>query len=77
MPAVAPTLALLPIKRSSAAITKGSWNIYSNYPKASPAVLLMSFAAQRCKDADKTQKIGLVQLQVVGAKMPSVVGQHV
>ncbi len=26
--------------------------------------------------ADKTQKVGLVQLQVVGAKMPSVVGQR-
>jgi hypothetical protein len=25
--------------------------------------------------ADKTQKVGLVQLQAVGAKMPSVVGQ--
>jgi hypothetical protein len=26
--------------------------------------------------ADKTQKVGLVQLQAVGAKMPSVVGQR-
>jgi hypothetical protein len=26
--------------------------------------------------ADKTRKVGLVQLQVVGAKMPSVVGQR-
>jgi hypothetical protein len=26
--------------------------------------------------ASKTLKVGLVQLQAVGAKMPSVVGQH-
>jgi Bacterial TniB protein len=74
---IAGYLALLPIKRDFTAIDKRFVEYLLELSEASPAVLLMSFAAQRCKESQiKTQKVGLVQLQVVGAKMPSVVGQH-
>src|ERR1700730_11731531 len=48
---IAGYLALLPIKKTAAAIDKDLWNICSNYPKASPAVSLMSSAARRCKES--------------------------
>jgi len=74
---IAGYLALLPIKRSSAAIDKRFVEYLlelSEGVTGSIIDVLRRAALQGI--ADKTQKAGLVQLQVVGAKMPSVVGQR-
>jgi len=74
---IAGYLALLPIKRSSAAIDKRFVEYLLELPEGVTSRIIDVLRRAALQGiADKTQKVGLVQLQVVGAKMPSVVGQR-
>jgi hypothetical protein len=74
---IAGYLALLPIKRSSAAIDKRFVEYLLELSEGVTGRIIDVLRRAALQGiADKTQKVGLVQLQVVGAKMPSVVGQR-
>jgi hypothetical protein len=68
------TFALLPIKRSSAAIDKRFQKYLLELSEGVTGRIIDVLRRAALQGiADKTQKVGLVQLQVIGAKMPSVV----
>ena len=70
-------LALLPIKRSPAAIDKRFVEYLLELSEGVTGCIIEVLRRAALQGfADKTQKVSLVQLQVVGAKMPSVVGQR-
>jgi hypothetical protein len=70
-------LALLPIKRSSAAIDKRFVEYLLELSEGVTGRIIDVLRRAALQGiADKTQKVGLVQLRVVRAKMPSVVGQR-
>jgi hypothetical protein len=74
---IAGYLTLLPIKRSSAAIDKRFVEYLLELSEGVTGRIIDVLRRAALQGiADKTQKVGLVQLQVVGAKMPSVVGQR-
>jgi hypothetical protein len=74
---IAGYLALLPIKRASTAIDKRFVEYLLELSEGVTGRIIDVLRRAALQGiADKTQKVGLVQLQVVGAKMPSVVGQH-
>ncbi len=74
---IAGYLALLPIKRSSAAIDKRFVEYLLELSEGVTGRIIDVLRRAALQGiADKTQKVGLVQLQVVGAKMPSVVDQR-
>ena len=69
-------LALLPIKRSPTAIDKKFVEYLLELSEGVTGRIIEVLRRAALQGiADKTQKVGLVQLQAVGAKMPSVVGQ--
>lgn len=70
-------VALLPIKLSSASIDKRFVEYLLELSEGVTGRIIDVLRRAALQGiADKTQKLGLVQLQVVGAKMPSVVGQR-
>ena len=74
---IAGYLALLSIKRSSAAIDKRFVEYLLELSEGVTGRIIDVLRRAALQGiADKTQKVGLVQLQVAGAKMPSVVGQR-
>jgi hypothetical protein len=74
---IAGYLALLPIKRASAAIDKRFVEYLLELSECVTGRIIEVLRRAALQGiADKAQKVGLVQLQVVGAKMPSVVGQR-
>jgi hypothetical protein len=74
---IAGYLALLPIKRSPAAIDKRFVEYLLELSEGVTGRIIEVLRRAALQGiADKTQKVTLIQLQVVGAKMPSVVGQR-
>jgi hypothetical protein len=74
---IAGYLALLPIKRSPTAIDKKFVEYLLELSEGVTGRIIEVLRRAALQGiADKTQKVGLVQLQAVGAKMPSVVGQR-
>jgi hypothetical protein len=68
-----PATALLPIKRSATAIDKKFVEYLLELSEGvTGRIIEVPRRAALQGIADKTQKVGLVQLQAVGAKMPSV-----
>jgi hypothetical protein len=74
---IAGYLALLPIKRSPAAIDKRFVEYLLELSEGVTGRIIDILRRAALQGiADETQRVGLVQLQVVGAKTPSVVGQR-
>ena len=74
---IAGYLALLPIKRSPAAIDKKFVEYLLELSEGVTGRIIEVLRRAALQGiADKTQRVGIIQLQAVGAKMPSVVGQR-